>query len=504
MPDGAVPSSVPSSVDVIAAALDAARASLEEHLSLHPDWAAYQAAGRAPYGDAAHLTARLETTPAFKAFRQLRTAVSLLPMRDAGFQLATTDQRMSRMTVRAAVTADQSVLTAERPTDPTRDDLTRIRGIDSVLARRLSAIGIARFAQVAAWEHEDVRTIAQALGLGREFVRYGIIEQANWLDAERLAKLALQQTPATVSASKPRLTSVAVWTPRTGPAAPPVVKPDLSLTAVQPSLVTALQRVRAGCAMNRIVALATLVPELDQPVFVAVDIDATIEVPEWRCVPLAPFGESPTAADPVSPKQVMPVARLTDQLDVSVSAPLKTVSAAADVPTSEPVPPPLHEVAGRRLADLEAELDALALTWHPVPAAVTAATERPMAEKPVVLAILAEPHHPVDHAALSNVDEADVRIVAVSRPRVSPLAPLPDLPLTARRTVDRQRPGGATLEIAAEGGMLGFADVEEAAVVIVSRASPQSAVADLPFYTRSQPEAPPLPARRFLQALLGA
>jgi hypothetical protein len=68
---------------------------------------------------------------------------------------------------------------------PEPDDLTRIRGLGTGLARRLADRGVTRFAQIAAWSAEDVRTIAEALGLGREISRRNWIEQAALLELRR-------------------------------------------------------------------------------------------------------------------------------------------------------------------------------------------------------------------------------------------------------------------------------------------------------------------------------
>jgi hypothetical protein len=68
---------------------------------------------------------------------------------------------------------------------PEPDDLTRIRGLGAGLARRLADRGVVRFAQIAAWTAEDVRTMAAALGLGREISRRNWIEQAALLELRR-------------------------------------------------------------------------------------------------------------------------------------------------------------------------------------------------------------------------------------------------------------------------------------------------------------------------------
>jgi hypothetical protein len=80
---------------------------------------------------------------------------------------------------------------------PEPDDLTRIRGLGAGLARRLADRGIVRFAQIAAWSAEDVRTIAAALGLGREISRRNWIEQAALLELRRPAA----QRPAALAVS---------------------------------------------------------------------------------------------------------------------------------------------------------------------------------------------------------------------------------------------------------------------------------------------------------------
>jgi hypothetical protein len=68
---------------------------------------------------------------------------------------------------------------------PEADDLTRIRGVSAGLARRLVDRGVVRFAQIAAWSADDVRTIAANLELGREISRGNWIEQAALLELRR-------------------------------------------------------------------------------------------------------------------------------------------------------------------------------------------------------------------------------------------------------------------------------------------------------------------------------
>ncbi len=60
------------------------------------------------------------------------------------------------------------------------DDLTRIRAIDAALQKRLNALGVRRFADIAAWREDDVRFISQALGFR------GRIERENWIEQAQI------------------------------------------------------------------------------------------------------------------------------------------------------------------------------------------------------------------------------------------------------------------------------------------------------------------------------
>ena len=60
------------------------------------------------------------------------------------------------------------------------DDLTRIRAIDGALQKRLNALGVSRFADIAAWRMDDVRYISKALGFR------GRIEQENWIEQAQI------------------------------------------------------------------------------------------------------------------------------------------------------------------------------------------------------------------------------------------------------------------------------------------------------------------------------
>lgn len=91
--------------------------------------------------------------------------------------------------------------------DHAGDDLTRIQGIDEVLASRLNYVGVTRFAQIARWSGDDLRRMSQTLGF------FGRIEDEYWIGQAR--ELAEKQgdlddgfalpddTPPTVSHATP-------------------------------------------------------------------------------------------------------------------------------------------------------------------------------------------------------------------------------------------------------------------------------------------------------------
>jgi predicted flap endonuclease-1-like 5' DNA nuclease len=546
MPDG----TVPNSSNAVAAAIAVARASLEQHLVQHPDWAAYQALERDPDSSVharQELEQRLDELPGFHAYRQLRTAVTLLPMASADFPLVhARNAAAPNAPEQRAIRAQRSI--AEPMPIATPDDLTRIRGIDTVLAKRLASIGIQRFSQIAAWQHGDVRTVAQALGLGRNFVRFGVIEQANWLEAERVARDVAQQSPRVTPAVPMNLSAIAIWAPNATLSQPaePVHAPEptatgSTMTQSARSRADAVARVRAGCPMNQIVSLARLAPELDQAIFIAIEIDDVLEAPSWRPMPLVPLVvskislvESKTsdltthsvgslatdqpAAGPVEIRATAPApqATLAEAVITAQGSAWQTQVAASTVAVSTRAPdhpgaaaePPVHEWAGLRIDTLESELDLFTAEAAPGPASVSAnlalqshasSVEVPVAHAPDVppknAAALVEP---ADFAGLAGVSEAEVKIVQADQPRRPLLAPLPELPLSAGTAKTRARHSRVANE-----APLPFSIVEEAAVVIVRRTTPTSPVSDLAFYAQTATE-PPAPMRRFLKALTGA
>lgn len=61
------------------------------------------------------------------------------------------------------------------------DDLTRIKGVGPVLAGKLHALGVTRFAEIAAWTEADVARVDEQLNFKGRIHREGWIEQAKAL-----------------------------------------------------------------------------------------------------------------------------------------------------------------------------------------------------------------------------------------------------------------------------------------------------------------------------------
>lgn len=493
MPDG----TVPSSTEALRAALSAARASLERQL-------------RATRSDAAE-----------DALRQVKSALRLLPaerIRD----IPEIEWRDADPTVASIVTTApaDAVIDAQVTTAPptTADDLTRIRGIDDVLAKRLSALGIQRFAQIAAWQPEDVRVIADAMGLGRRFLAVGIVEQAVELERGQVEARATAQSLSGQSFASPTATglqSVAVWEPK-----PSVDGPAALIHAAKPwqplsgdDLRTVIAIIRTKRPMNSLVRLAEVAPVLNEPIYIATDHDHAVELPRWRTGVLVPFVEARHAPDLTQLARTAPAAQArTDarrndapmpaRVPVSAEAARAMAafhSAVTAAPAAQPVEKQsIHVSATTRINDLEAELELMA---RPAEAQGSRAAE-PDAFPQRVARRVAEP--PIAHGATpfgsrEDVAEADVEFVVSARPKAPLLAPLPELPLTARSRV-----AARVIDDPGRDAVHGYGRVEEAAVVIVRRTSAEPAAAGLAFYAPPKADNASGPVRRFMRALAGS
>jgi predicted flap endonuclease-1-like 5' DNA nuclease len=87
-------------------------------------------------------------------------------------------------------TDTKATAAAKARSTPPRDDLQRIRGIGPVLERTLHRAGIERYAQIAAWTRDDIRTLSQRLpGIHDRIVR------DRWPTAARRLHIAKYGSP---------------------------------------------------------------------------------------------------------------------------------------------------------------------------------------------------------------------------------------------------------------------------------------------------------------------
>jgi predicted flap endonuclease-1-like 5' DNA nuclease len=70
-------------------------------------------------------------------------------------------------------------------TPPDTDDLTRIKGIASVLEKRLHDLGVYTWRQIASWEERHIREFSNRLAFKDRIVREKWVEQARSLNEAR-------------------------------------------------------------------------------------------------------------------------------------------------------------------------------------------------------------------------------------------------------------------------------------------------------------------------------
>ena len=184
------------------------------------------------------------------------------------------------------------------------DDLTRIRGIDTRLERRLNALNVRSFGQIASFTLDDVRYVSSTLGLENRIISQMWIEQAELLESSG---------QSTVQAPEPR------YQPAPRPVTPvvaPVMQPapavrdePVPLKAVTPPAAQALE------------------PTAPAPPAAPNDIPAP-----------APIKAEPAVAQTakVEPAKVSSAAAAAPQTAASKTEPAKAVEAPAprDAPTA--------------------------------------------------------------------------------------------------------------------------------------------------------------------------
>lgn len=185
--------------------LDALREKLRAKLAEHPDWQAFLDAGTASteLAGSADFKAWLHLTQAADALHETNVDVGeptqTAPSADLEPATGRAASRAphlreiteSQVTVVRTTAFESPVAPATSATaagdealgEPQGDDLTLVKGITRSLASRLADMGVTTFEQIAAWNRDDVRGFAEALGVGRRIARESWVEQAALLAA---------------------------------------------------------------------------------------------------------------------------------------------------------------------------------------------------------------------------------------------------------------------------------------------------------------------------------
>ena len=370
--------------------------------------------------------------------------------------------------------ADPVALDVAQTASDTPDDLTCIRGLDAPSAAKLASIGIQRFAQIAAWQPDDVTTIALALDLGRDFVRHDVIEQAKMLSVVRTARPA-QHLPTDAHTAS----SVAIWLPHACAVAAPAALTSPTLT--DDDYQSLKRELRRGVGRHHLRALAEIAPALATAITVSeIYFDPFETEAGWRPLPLVvlPTQTGENASElPVATSTVVAHMAAVAQPDRAGAVEYAAEPSLAVLDT----PSPLHVAAGTRLDQLEAEIQALGGAPAIVPVIATvpdifvtpAAAPRVINGATIQTAATMRESLQREAPAIGHSEEADV-MITVHRSKTAPVAVIPELPLRPKRLVLQNEPTVAR--------PVPNTEVSEAAVVIVKRRAAERAAPDLEFY----------------------
>jgi predicted flap endonuclease-1-like 5' DNA nuclease len=221
----------------------------------------------------------------------------------------------------------------------TVDDLTRIRGIDNEMARRLRSLGVWTYSQVAEWTSFDIHRVSSELGIGK------LIHSQNWIEQAALLALA---NPRTGSASQTEAGSMSKTA--ASPAqqfVQPVMLPKQEPLPVAPvaaraALIEAVTRPSAAPAKSVVDALVPAVVQkapLPEPAPRAeVPAPKLVETPAAQAAP-APIVVSAPPPTPPSPQRVATVVPMIAPVAVApLSTPVSPEPTAEPVETTAPAP----------------------------------------------------------------------------------------------------------------------------------------------------------------------
>ncbi len=326
--------------------------------------------------------------------------------------------------------ADNGVKSTAGSTEPeqTVDDLTRIRGIDAETARRLRALGVWTYAQVADWTSIDIHRVSAELGIGK------LIHSQNWIEQAALLALANPRPPASATAPQkaatisqasplgalPQLGRQQFMQPVSLPKQEPLPVPPVAARAALIEAVTRESPSRPAAVQpeQKIRAVAKEIAPAKP-----------VEAPQPQ------IAEAPSpSATPAQTSQISPPAALAAVTMPTQPSALRVVTVATEVPPLVPVSAPLRE----RLAQATPTSDSVPAPSH----SVRAAEVYPLREPPRPFVISREslppappPPPPTLPANATPSPQLVVVDVAPGAGKPAPIVipPLPPTPLRVER-----------------------------------------------------------------------
>jgi hypothetical protein len=328
------------------------------------------------------------------------------------------------------------LLPARSKPDIERDDLTKIRGITASMERRLNALDVTTFAQIADWRAADIQSMSADLGIGKQ------IYAQNWI--EQAALLAKPQPPKS-SASAAAASEPATKLNR--PAPLPVPPPAIEQFVQPVSVPEASAEKTAAVPLSRVAAVQAILREV------------------------LPAATNETTTAPVEPEAAKPpitkhaLHARADHVPVSDLASEQVVSKAAP------------QIASQDASQAPAPSDTPSVTVstaHPAAASV----RPPPAPEPAAPAVDTAAAKP---AVLSAQNVEKLALDSIVAKPVAPL-PVPPVPLRA----DKYGKAPVETEVLGKSGVAGSPDG--------GLQTPTAAVVAVPVPERPLPM-PPMPLR---------
>lgn len=179
--------------------------------------------------------------------------------------------------------------------DVARDDLTQIRGITASMARRLNALDVTTFTQIADWRAADIQSISADLGIGKQIYAQNWIEQAALLAKPAVETSASDKTVSEKAVSDKSAASVApsetAFKPDRATPSPAPIPPPAKEQFVQPVSVPETATEKSPVHLSRVAAVQAIAREVPREA-----------MPE--AAPAKPA--APAAAEPAKPSAPMP------------------------------------------------------------------------------------------------------------------------------------------------------------------------------------------------------